>query len=160
MLFSVFCCRENILKVNGSHIRDWWIVHHYVSSIMSIAVLTCEFLTVFSFVPLFLSFYIIRCLSSSRPVNSLRRALFLTVLPRVVDMLCSRFLCRGPFFYVYCSPLIYFLAGPADSKSWTNFTPLLTAYFMYQGFVQVRKKPLQLASTYITSCAGLCSGAM
>ena len=33
---------ENILKVNGSHIRNWWIAHHYVSSVMSIAVLTCE----------------------------------------------------------------------------------------------------------------------
>ena len=32
---------ENILKVNGSHIRDWWIVHHYVSAIMSITALTC-----------------------------------------------------------------------------------------------------------------------
>ena len=34
--------RENILKVNGSNIKDWWIYHHYLSSIMSITVLTCE----------------------------------------------------------------------------------------------------------------------
>jgi hypothetical protein len=29
-------------------------------------------------------------------------------------------------------------AGPADSASWDRFTPALTAYFMYQGLVQVR----------------------
>jgi hypothetical protein len=32
--------RENILLVNGSKIRQWWIVHHYISSVMSIIVLT------------------------------------------------------------------------------------------------------------------------
>lgn len=32
--------RENILLVNGSKIRQWWIVHHYISSAMSIIVLT------------------------------------------------------------------------------------------------------------------------
>jgi TMPIT-like protein len=31
--------RENILKVNGSQIRRWWIRHHYVSSGMSILML-------------------------------------------------------------------------------------------------------------------------
>ena len=34
--------RENILKTNGSNIKRWWIIHHYLSSIMSITVLTCE----------------------------------------------------------------------------------------------------------------------
>lgn len=32
--------RENILRVNGSHIRMWWIYHHYISSLMSVIVLT------------------------------------------------------------------------------------------------------------------------
>lgn len=32
--------RENILKVNGSNIRPWWIYHHYISAVMSIIVLT------------------------------------------------------------------------------------------------------------------------
>lgn len=34
--------RENILKTNGSNIKTWWIIHHYLSSVMSITVLTCE----------------------------------------------------------------------------------------------------------------------
>ena len=33
--------RENILRVNGSNIKPWWIYHHYVSAVMSITVLTC-----------------------------------------------------------------------------------------------------------------------
>ena len=32
--------RENILRVNGSNIRPWWITHHYLSSFMSIVLLT------------------------------------------------------------------------------------------------------------------------
>lgn len=32
--------RENILRVNGSNIRPWWIYHHYLSAFMSIIVLT------------------------------------------------------------------------------------------------------------------------
>lgn len=32
--------RENILRVNGSNIRDWWIFHHYISIAISITALT------------------------------------------------------------------------------------------------------------------------
>lgn len=32
--------RENILKVNGSNIRDWWIIHHYLSALLSIVFIT------------------------------------------------------------------------------------------------------------------------
>jgi len=32
--------RENILKVNGSNIRPWWITHHYLSAFMSVVLLT------------------------------------------------------------------------------------------------------------------------
>lgn len=32
--------RENILRMNGSRMRQWWITHHYVSAAMSVVVLT------------------------------------------------------------------------------------------------------------------------
>lgn len=32
--------RENILKVNGSNILSWWIIHHYLSILVSIMMLT------------------------------------------------------------------------------------------------------------------------
>lgn len=32
--------RENILRVNGSNIRPWWIYHHYLSAVMVIIILT------------------------------------------------------------------------------------------------------------------------
>jgi hypothetical protein len=32
--------RENILRVNGSNIRSWWIIHHYLSTVVSLVTLT------------------------------------------------------------------------------------------------------------------------
>ena len=32
--------RENILRVNGSNIRPWWIIHHYLSTVVSLVTLT------------------------------------------------------------------------------------------------------------------------
>ena len=31
MYFASLVLRENILYANGSNIRQWWIVHHYIS---------------------------------------------------------------------------------------------------------------------------------
>ena len=76
--------RENILRVNGSNIRPWWITHHYVSSVMSITVLT----------------------------------------------------------------------WPTDSASWESFTPQLTAYFLYQGLVQVCQARYQKARHYARRAMG------
>lgn len=38
--YTSLSLRENILRVNGSNIRGWWIAHHYFSAAMSITVLT------------------------------------------------------------------------------------------------------------------------
>lgn len=32
-------CREQVLRANGSRIKQWWIVHHYISALGSIVVL-------------------------------------------------------------------------------------------------------------------------
>ena len=40
--YSSLALRENILRVNGSAIKPWWIYHHYVSAAASVVVLTCE----------------------------------------------------------------------------------------------------------------------
>ena len=41
--FAALALRENILKVNGSSIRSWWIRHHYYSMAVSAVVLTMQF---------------------------------------------------------------------------------------------------------------------
>jgi len=35
--------REHILKVNGSNIKTWWLIHHYISILISISWLTYRF---------------------------------------------------------------------------------------------------------------------
>ena len=49
--------------------------------------------------------------------------------------------CRGMCRVVKCPNFCFFTTldvGPADSASWDRFTWNLTAYFVYQGLVQVR----------------------
>ncbi|PRP85366.1 transmembrane protein [Planoprotostelium fungivorum] len=38
--YATLALRENILIVNGSHIRSWWIIHHYISMAVSVALLS------------------------------------------------------------------------------------------------------------------------
>ncbi|XP_057955776.1 uncharacterized protein LOC131149387 isoform X2 [Malania oleifera] len=42
-LYIGLALRENILKVNGSDIRPWWIYHHYCALVMALASLTWDF---------------------------------------------------------------------------------------------------------------------
>ena len=37
--FASLVLRENILRVNGSHIKIWWILHHYLSIMMSVVMI-------------------------------------------------------------------------------------------------------------------------
>ncbi|CAD6342531.1 unnamed protein product [Miscanthus lutarioriparius] len=41
-LYTSLALRENILRVNGSDIRPWWILHHYCAMLMSLISLTWE----------------------------------------------------------------------------------------------------------------------
>ncbi|KAI4367991.1 hypothetical protein MLD38_016609 [Melastoma candidum] len=41
-LYTGLALRENILRVNGSDIRSWWIYHHYCAMIMALVSLTWE----------------------------------------------------------------------------------------------------------------------
>eukprot|EP01094_Clydonella_sp_ATCC50884_P019123 TRINITY_DN366_c6_g1_i1.p1 TRINITY_DN366_c6_g1~~TRINITY_DN366_c6_g1_i1.p1 ORF type:complete len:336 (+),score=105.43 TRINITY_DN366_c6_g1_i1:156-1163(+) len=38
--YITLALREHILKVNGSHIKSWWLIHHYVSIALGFALLT------------------------------------------------------------------------------------------------------------------------
>lgn len=76
--------RENILRVNGSSIRPWWITHHYISGIMSMIVLT----------------------------------------------------------------------WPSDSKTWNHFLPQFTAFFLYQGIVQLTQAAYQKQRHYALRALG------
>eukprot|EP01117_Protostelium_nocturnum_P010156 TRINITY_DN3625_c0_g1_i1.p1 TRINITY_DN3625_c0_g1~~TRINITY_DN3625_c0_g1_i1.p1 ORF type:complete len:336 (-),score=107.58 TRINITY_DN3625_c0_g1_i1:91-1098(-) len=40
--YSSLSLRENILNVNGSHIRNWWIYHHYIMMVVTLGVLTWD----------------------------------------------------------------------------------------------------------------------
>lgn len=42
VLYTGLAFRENILRVNGSDIRPWWIYHHYFAMIMALVSLTWE----------------------------------------------------------------------------------------------------------------------
>ncbi|RWR80885.1 transmembrane protein 120 [Cinnamomum micranthum f. kanehirae] len=41
-LYTSLALRENILRVNGSDIRPWWIYHHYCAMLMALTSLTWE----------------------------------------------------------------------------------------------------------------------
>ncbi|KAK1325093.1 hypothetical protein QJS10_CPA01g00473 [Acorus calamus] len=41
-LYTCLALRENILRVNGSDIRPWWIFHHYCAMLMALISLTWE----------------------------------------------------------------------------------------------------------------------
>ncbi|XP_020177346.1 uncharacterized protein [Aegilops tauschii subsp. strangulata] len=41
-LYTSFALRENVLLVNGSDIRPWWIYHHYLAMLMALVSLTWE----------------------------------------------------------------------------------------------------------------------
>ncbi|XP_010941097.1 uncharacterized protein [Elaeis guineensis] len=41
-LYTSLALRENILRVNGSDIRPWWIFHHYCAMLMALVSLTWE----------------------------------------------------------------------------------------------------------------------
>lgn len=38
--YATLAIRENILRVNGSNIRTWWIIHHYLTMMQSVLLLT------------------------------------------------------------------------------------------------------------------------
>lgn len=38
--YTTLALRENILQVNGSNIKNWWIIHHYLSIGVSISILS------------------------------------------------------------------------------------------------------------------------
>ncbi|KAJ4711742.1 hypothetical protein OWV82_014104 [Melia azedarach] len=42
LLYTGLALRENILRLNGSDIRPWWIYHHYCAMIMALVSLTWE----------------------------------------------------------------------------------------------------------------------
>ncbi|XP_020113336.1 transmembrane protein 120 homolog [Ananas comosus] len=44
-LYTSLALRENILRVNGSDIRPWWIYHHYCAMLMAVISLTWEIKT-------------------------------------------------------------------------------------------------------------------
>ncbi|GAY57193.1 hypothetical protein CUMW_177530 [Citrus unshiu] len=41
-LYTGLALRENILRINGSDIRPWWIYHHYCAMLMALVSLTWE----------------------------------------------------------------------------------------------------------------------
>lgn len=41
-LYTTLALRENILRVNGSDIRPWWVCHHYCAMLMALVSLTWE----------------------------------------------------------------------------------------------------------------------
>lgn len=41
--YTCLALRENVLRVNGSNIRNWWINHHYYSVGLALTVLTMPF---------------------------------------------------------------------------------------------------------------------
>ncbi|KQJ95407.1 hypothetical protein BRADI_3g17040v3 [Brachypodium distachyon] len=41
-LYTTLALRENILRVNGSDIRPWWVSHHYCAMLMALVSLTWE----------------------------------------------------------------------------------------------------------------------
>lgn len=39
-MYVALAMRENVLYMNGSNIRSWWIQHHYISAVMCLILLS------------------------------------------------------------------------------------------------------------------------
>ncbi|XP_063066875.1 transmembrane protein 120B [Engraulis encrasicolus] len=149
--YCTLTIRESILINNGSRIKGWWVLHHYVSTFLSGVMLTwpegsmyqmfrSQFLA-FSIYQSFLQFlqyyYQSGCLYRLRALGE-RNQLDLTVegfqswMWRGLTFLLP-FLFFGHFWQLYNAITLFKLASHEDCKEWQVFMLALTFLVLFLG---------------------------
>ncbi|KAG5272249.1 hypothetical protein AALO_G00163250 [Alosa alosa] len=149
--YCTLTIRESILMSNGSRIKGWWVLHHYVSTFLSGVMLTwpegsmyqmfrSQFLA-FSIYQSFLQFlqyyYQSGCLYRLRALGE-RNQLDLTVegfqswMWRGLTFLLP-FLFFGHFWQLYNAITLFTLANHEDCKEWQVFMLGLTFMVLFLG---------------------------
>ncbi|XP_062410073.1 transmembrane protein 120B isoform X1 [Sardina pilchardus] len=149
--YCTLTIRESILISNGSRIKGWWVLHHYVSTFLSGVMLTwpegsmyqmfrSQFLA-FSIYQSFLQFlqyyYQSGCLYRLRALGE-RNQLDLTVegfqswMWRGLTFLLP-FLFFGHFWQLYNAITLFTLASHEDCKEWQVFMLGLTFLVLFLG---------------------------
>ncbi|KAK6475359.1 transmembrane protein 120A isoform X1 [Huso huso] len=122
--YCTLTVRESILISNGSRIKGWWVVHHYVSAFLSGVMLTCSMCNVFvaGFVQFLQYYYQSGCLYRLRALGQ-RHNMDLTVegfqswMWRGLTFLLP-FLFFGHFWQLYNGLLLFQLTRHPDCKEW------------------------------------------
>ncbi|KAF7701392.1 transmembrane protein 120B [Silurus meridionalis] len=149
--YCTLTIRESILINNGSRIKGWWVLHHYVSTFLSGVMLTwpegviyqrfrSQFLAFSiyqSFVQFLQYYYQSGCLYRLRALGE-RNQLDLTVegfqswMWRGLTFLLP-FLFFGHFWQLYNSMTLFKLAARDDCKEWQVFMLALTFLVLFLG---------------------------
>ncbi|KAK3522119.1 hypothetical protein QTP70_025257 [Hemibagrus guttatus] len=149
--YCTLTIRESILINNGSRIKGWWVLHHYVSTFLSGVMLTwpegviyqtfrSQFLafSIFqSFVQFLQYYYQSGCLYRLRALGE-RNQLDLTVegfqswMWRGLTFLLP-FLFFGHFWQLYNAVTLFKLATRDDCKEWQVFMLALTFLVLFLG---------------------------
>ncbi|KAK6473472.1 transmembrane protein 120A isoform X1 [Huso huso] len=122
--YCTLTVRESILISNGSRIKGWWVVHHYVAAFLSGVMLTCIMCSFFvaGFVQFLQYYYQSGCLYRLRALGQ-RHNMDLTVegfqswMWRGLTFLLP-FLFFGHFWQLYNGLLLFQLTRHPDCKEW------------------------------------------
>jgi hypothetical protein len=123
--------RENILRVNGSKIQSWWIIHHYISAAMSVVMLTWPFTAVHeSLMPTFTAFFLYQAgVMHAQAIYQARRHYGLVAQGKatVMDVANPEGL-REYNTNILLIVLILLLAGTYAFQGYLSYTLLSTAF--------------------------------
>lgn len=123
--------RENILRVNGSKIQSWWIIHHYISAAMSVVMLTWPYTDVHQeLMPTFTAFFLYQAgVMHAQAIYQARRHYGLVAQGKatVMDVANPEGL-REYNTNVLLIVLICLLAGTYVFQGFLSFTLLSTAF--------------------------------
>uniref|UniRef100_A0A8C5HGF9 Transmembrane protein 120B n=1 Tax=Gouania willdenowi TaxID=441366 RepID=A0A8C5HGF9_GOUWI len=133
--YCTLTIRESILMSNGSRIKGWWVLHHYVSTFLSGH--NYENPCFPGFVQFLQYYYQSGCLYRLRALGE-RNQLDLTVegfqswMWRGLTFLLP-FLFFGHFWQLYNSVTLFRLAGREDCKEWQVYMLALTFLVLFLG---------------------------
>jgi len=133
--YTTLALRENILKVNGSNINSWWIIHHYLSMAISISILTWspESSNYNHFLPQFLYFSLFQgAVQVMQNFYQSSKLYNLIAMGKASNMDVTSEVGSSIFFDFGCSPgitfLLPFLLFVQSFQIYNSYTLLLMAF--------------------------------
>lgn len=140
-IYSTLTIREHILINNGSHIKKWWIIHHYICIIITGMMLTCpedsfylirapvlKYLFILSCSQLvqyqyqMRRLYVLRALKKAHPLETTSEIVNISFIANLWGVIVILVLFQ--FVQIYVSYYIYRLHV---QYNWTNYQPVIGA---------------------------------